>query len=171
MTKALRVRFWFIRVSRWYSKDFHCPLHKTPKPFFHHHFALMSGRSQFHFPPLFPPQLPSVSHFLRLTTILVTVIITGTKYLIETNNERKVYLGSRFQRIQTMTFSITKCRLNLMAGDACKGGSHQDDQETESKETRAQEKMLPKTPQHCLTSKGGSPTGSLVFTTWALGGN
>lgn len=89
MTKTLRVRFWFIRVSQGYSKDFHCLLHKTPKLFFHHHFTLTSGRSQFHFPPLFPPQLPSVSHFLRLITILVTVIITGTKYLIETNNERK----------------------------------------------------------------------------------
>lgn len=65
MTKTLRVRFWFIRVSQGYNKDFHCLLHKTPKLFFHHHFTLTSGRSQFHFPPLFPPQLPSVSHFFK----------------------------------------------------------------------------------------------------------
>lgn len=104
MTKTLRVRFWLIRVSQGYSKDFPCPLHKTPKPFFHHHFTLTSGRSQFHVLPLFPPQLPSVSHFLRLTTILVTVIITGTKYLIETNNDRKIYLSSKFQRTQTRKY-------------------------------------------------------------------
>lgn len=78
-----------IRGSQGYSKDFHCPLHKTPKPLFHHHFRLTSGRIQFHFLLLFLPQLTSVSDFLRLTTILVTVFISGTKYLIETNNERK----------------------------------------------------------------------------------
>lgn len=89
MAETLRERFWLIRVSQGYSKDFHCPLHKTPKPFFHHHFRLTSGRIQFHFLLLFLPQLTSVSDFLRLTTIFVTVFISGTKYLIETNNERK----------------------------------------------------------------------------------
>lgn len=81
-----------------------------------------------------------------------------------------ISLNSRFQRIQTMTFSLTKSRQNLMAAEACKGGSHQDGQETESKEIRAQEKILPKTHQHYLTSK--------VVTNWeprvhhiALGGN